>query len=78
MSQSEVLVGALLGAFVIFLLMTNRLGAYWALLTGGGASAASNDTPAANTSSSQTFTLSPGAKATINSIIPYLGYKPIQ
>lgn len=41
MSQSEVMVGALIAGFVLWLLMTNRLQAYWALLTGGGTSVAS-------------------------------------
>jgi hypothetical protein len=34
-SQSEILVGALLGAFVIYLAMAGRLQAYWSLLMGG-------------------------------------------
>jgi hypothetical protein len=36
-SQSTILVGATLAAFVLWLAMQNRLAAYWALLTGGGA-----------------------------------------
>lgn len=36
MSQSTVLIGALLAAFIVYLAMNNRLVTYWQLLTGGG------------------------------------------
>jgi hypothetical protein len=35
MSQTSLLVGTLLGAFVLYLAMNNRLSVYWSLLTGG-------------------------------------------
>jgi hypothetical protein len=40
MSQSTVLVGVLLGAFVVYLAMGNRLNAYWSILTGSAAGSA--------------------------------------
>jgi hypothetical protein len=39
MSQSAVLVGALFAAFLIYLMLKGRLGTYWALMTGGTATA---------------------------------------
>src|SRR5215469_13867588 len=48
-SQSTVIVVALIGAFLLWLLLTGRLAAYWALLTGGGAtSAAPSGSPSAS------------------------------
>jgi hypothetical protein len=47
MSQSQVLVGALLAGFVVYLAMNGKLAAYWKLLTGGGTAAPS--TPTAGT-----------------------------
>jgi hypothetical protein len=38
MSQSTVLVGVMLGAFVVFLAANNRLSVYWQILLGGGGS----------------------------------------
>jgi hypothetical protein len=35
MSQSTLLVGAVFGAFILYLALTKRLGVYWSLLTGG-------------------------------------------
>ena len=46
MSQSAVMVGALIGGFVVFLALQQKLGVYWAILIGGGSSAT---TPAATT-----------------------------
>jgi hypothetical protein len=37
-NQSEVLGGALIAGFLIYLAMTKRLGVYWKILTGGTAS----------------------------------------
>lgn len=39
LSQSTILVGALLAAFVVWLAMNGRLNAYWSLLTGSAAGA---------------------------------------
>lgn len=39
MSQSAILTGALLAAFVVWLAMNGRLSAYWAILTGSAAGA---------------------------------------
>lgn len=55
MSQSQVMIGALIAGFILWLLMNNGLAKYWALLTGGGAT-----TPATPVSSS-TPTTTPGA-----------------
>lgn len=44
LSQSTVVVGALLAFFVLYLAVHNRLGTYWQILTGGGTAAS---TPAA-------------------------------
>src|SRR5215472_5168000 len=58
-SQSTVIVVALIGAFLLWLLLTGRLAAYWALLTGGGATSASPSPP----SSSSSGPSSPGPPA---------------
>jgi hypothetical protein len=39
MSQSELIGGALIGGFVLYLAMNNRLQAYWSILMGAGAGA---------------------------------------
>jgi hypothetical protein len=62
MSQSGLMVAALLGGFVVFLAMQNKLGAYWSILLGGGASATT--TPAATTTTPSTTTTAPGATTT--------------
>lgn len=41
MSQSTILVGALLAAFIVWLAMQGRLSAYWAILSGSAAGAPS-------------------------------------
>lgn len=45
MSQSEVIAVTLVGGFVLYLAMAGKLGAYWSLLTGGGAASAAATTP---------------------------------
>jgi hypothetical protein len=35
MSQSEIIAGALFGAFVVYLAMNGKLSAYWSVLMGG-------------------------------------------
>lgn len=39
MSQSGLMVAALIGGFVVFIAMQGKLAAYWSILLGGGASA---------------------------------------
>lgn len=52
LSQSTILVGALLAAFIVYLAMNGRLNAYWALLTGSAAGAtATSSTGSATTGS---------------------------
>jgi hypothetical protein len=58
MSQSGIMVAALLGGFVVFLAMQGKLANYWSILLGGGASA----TTGAATTASPTTT--PGATTT--------------
>jgi hypothetical protein len=41
MSQSTVMLGALLAGFVVWLAMNGKLQAYWSLLLGGGATSSS-------------------------------------
>jgi hypothetical protein len=52
MSQSGLMVAALLGGFVVYLAMTGKLAAYWSILMGGGAT--STAAPAATTTSPTT------------------------
>ncbi len=54
MRQATLIVGALLTAFVIYLLITGRLAAYWALLTGGQAAAQSASTGGSTAGDAQT------------------------
>ena len=51
MSQSGLMVAALLGGFVVFLALQNKLGVYWSILLGGGASAAPPTTGTGNVAS---------------------------
>ena len=37
MSQSGLMVAALIGGFIVYLAMQGKLGTYWTLMTGGGA-----------------------------------------
>lgn len=70
MSQSEIIVGALLGGFVLFLLMSGRLATYWALLTGGGASAATPQAANAPAVTSTTPPPSGTSTANVGSFVP--------
>jgi hypothetical protein len=49
MSQSGLMVAALLGGFVVFLAMQGKLGNYWSILMGGGASAPSTSSGSGTT-----------------------------
>jgi hypothetical protein len=51
LSQSTILVGSLLGAFVVYLAMNNRLAIYWGILAGSTA-AGSAGSGSSSTSSS--------------------------
>ena len=46
MSQSALLVTALIGGFVVYLMLAQKLGAYWSILMGGSSSAATATAPA--------------------------------
>jgi hypothetical protein len=41
MSQSAVMLGALVAGFLVYLMLRGRLGTYWALMTGGTATSTS-------------------------------------
>jgi hypothetical protein len=58
MSQSGIMVAALLGGFVVFLALQGKLANYWSILLGGGASATSGATTTSPT------TTTPGATTT--------------
>jgi hypothetical protein len=62
MSQSGLMVAALLGGFVVYLAMAGKLAAYWSILMGGGAS--STAAPAATTTTPGATTTTPGATTT--------------
>jgi hypothetical protein len=47
MNQSEVIGGALIGGFLLYLAMNKRLGTYWAIMTGAGGSGGSGSAAAA-------------------------------
>ena len=62
MSQSGLMVAALIGGFIVYLAMQGKLGTYWTLMTGGGgSSAASTASPAATTTSPSATTTSPAS-----------------
>jgi hypothetical protein len=42
LSQSSVLVGALLAGFIVWLILNGKLGTYWSLLLGGAAATATS------------------------------------
>jgi hypothetical protein len=55
MSQSSMLVAALLAAFVVYLAMNNRLAVYWSILAGSAAGAGTGTAaPAASGSAATT------------------------
>jgi hypothetical protein len=84
MSQSSLMLGALLAGFVVWLGMQGKLAAYWSILIGGGSStaapAATTTTPSATTPTAPaTTTTAPTTSTTTNplglpsSILPSLG-----
>jgi hypothetical protein len=60
MSQSGLMVAALLGGFVVFLAMQGKLQNYWSILLGGGASS----TATTGTTTAPATTTAPGATTT--------------
>ena len=61
MSQSALMVTALIGGFVVYLMLAQKLAAYWSILMGGSSSAATATTgttaaPAATTAAPATTT----------------------
>ena len=48
MSQSGLMLAALIGGFVVWLMMNQKLGAYWSILIGGGSTAAATTTGTGN------------------------------
>lgn len=73
MSQSAVMVGALIGGFVVFLALNQKLGAYWSILIGGSASAAAPATTSATPSTSTGSTTSGSIPTTQGSVLGGLG-----
>jgi hypothetical protein len=82
MSQSGLMVAALVGGFVVFLAMQGKLGNYWSILLGGGASATTGaaTSPTATTAAPSATTTTPSTTATTpnpfglpSSIFPALG-----
>ena len=84
MSQSGLMVAALIGGFIVYLAMQGKLGTYWTLMTGGGgsstAAAPAATSPSATTTSPSSTTTSPSTTATTtspfglpSSIFPMLG-----
>jgi hypothetical protein len=62
MSQSEIIGGSLIAAFVVYLAMKGRLSVYWSLLMGGTAQSATQYTPSGLPSNPAT-PVNPGAYA---------------
>jgi hypothetical protein len=54
MSQSSLMVGALIAGFVVYLAMNGKLATYWSILIGGGSTSATTTTPSATTSTTST------------------------
>lgn len=79
MSQSGLMVAALLGGFVVFLALQGKLANYWSILLGGGASATSSTssgttTPAVpSTGSGSTSSGSTGSTTTPANPFSFLG-----
>lgn len=61
LSQSGLMVAALLGGFVVFLALQGKLGNYWSILLGGGASATTGAASPTSATTSPTTTTSPSA-----------------
>ena len=51
MSQSSVMLAALLAGFVVYLAIKQRLGVYWSILIGGGSAASSTATSSTSSGS---------------------------
>ena len=64
MSQSGLMVAALIGGFVVYLAMQGKLGAYWTLMTGGGGSSSTTAPAATSTAPSPSTSSTPSATTT--------------
>jgi hypothetical protein len=78
MSQSGLMVAALIGGFVVFVAMQGKLSTYWSILLGGGASAATPGATPSVPGASSSPTTSSSSSATNpfglpSSIMPSLG-----
>ena len=74
MSQSALMVGALVAGFILYLAIKQRLGAYWSILIGGGASATATTTTApATTTAAPATTTTPNVATLPTSLGSYLG-----
>jgi hypothetical protein len=67
MSQSGLMISALLAGFVVYLAVKQRLGVYWSILIGGGGS--STTTPASTTTAPASTATSSTLPATQGSIL---------
>lgn len=64
MSQSGLIVAALIGGFVIYLTITGKLAAYWSILTGGASATATSSTSStSSTASAASSTATTGSTA---------------
>jgi hypothetical protein len=73
MSQSTIVVGLMLAAFVLWLAANNRLLTYWNILTGRGGSASTSTAPATATPGSgldPNTLANPGSDPTAPMVIP--------
>jgi hypothetical protein len=72
LSQSGLMVAALLGGFVVFLALQGKLGNYWSILLGGGASATSSTSSGTTTPATpSTGSGSTGSGSTAPSASPF-------
>lgn len=65
MSQSGIMVAALLGGFVVFLALQGKLANYWSILLGGGASATSGAATTTTTTTPGATTTAPAGSTTL-------------
>ena len=59
MSQSSLMVAALLGGFIVYLALAGKLQAYWSILIGGGSSAAATSSGSTTGSGGSTYQVIP-------------------
>jgi hypothetical protein len=71
MSQSGLMVAALIGGFIVFIAMQGKLATYWSILLGGGAATGSTSTtttPSATTPSATTPSTSTTIPSSLGSL----------